>query len=82
MRSVVPIRLGDAEREQIAHAAARLKLPLSSFIRQSALQSSAVVERKASPRTKPKQPEPDPEPRELVVVDAEPHYVDGEPVYR
>jgi hypothetical protein len=26
--------------------------------------------------------EPDPEPRELVVVDAEPHYVDGEPVYR
>jgi hypothetical protein len=32
--------------------------------------------------TKAKQPEPKPEPPELVIVDAEPHYVDGEPVYR
>jgi hypothetical protein len=42
------MRLSDAEREQIAGAAARLSLPLTSFVRQAALQASAVVEKKVS----------------------------------
>ncbi|MBA2359399.1 MAG: hypothetical protein H0V79_00445 [Actinobacteria bacterium] len=43
MREVVPIRLGAREREQIAEAAARRELALSSFIRQAALQASAIM---------------------------------------
>jgi hypothetical protein len=77
MRSVVPIRLSDQERGQIASAATRLQLTLSGFIRQAALQASAVVERKAS--VKAKTPA-EPERRELVIADVEPsihHYVDG-----
>jgi hypothetical protein len=34
------------------------------------------------PEPKAKKREPEPEPRELVIFDAEPHCVDGEPVYR
>jgi hypothetical protein len=91
----VPIRLSAAEREQIKAASSRLELTLSGFIRQAALEASARVEQKATPwwaraqqvatttaARKHSEPEPKPEPHELVVVDAEPHYVDGEPVYR
>jgi uncharacterized protein (DUF1778 family) len=77
MRSVVLIRLSDQERGQIASAATRLQLTLSGFIRQAALQASAVVERKAS--VKAKTPA-EPERRELVIADLEPsihHDVDG-----
>jgi hypothetical protein len=73
----VGIRLSDLERDQIAGAAARLELPLSSFIRQASLLASARVERKVDV-TIPEAPEP-----ELVVLDAEPtreHRVDGERV--
>ena len=38
--------MSDQEREQIAGAAARLELTLSGFVRQAALQASAVVEKK------------------------------------
>lgn len=48
MRGVVAIPLGDCERRQIAGAADRLGVSLSGFVRQAALQASAVVERKAS----------------------------------
>jgi uncharacterized protein (DUF1778 family) len=78
---LVAVRLSDQERKQITAAAGRLKLPLSSFIRQASLQASAVVEKKVSPAVA-RPVEPEPEPRELVTVDAKPHYVDGEPVYR
>jgi hypothetical protein len=73
VRSVSTIRLSDQERGQIAAAAARLKLPLSSFLRQAALQASAVVERKVSVRENP------PPERELVVVEprTDHHFVDG-----
>ena len=43
------LRLAEAERAQIAAAAGGLKLTLSGFLRQSALQASAVVEEKAAP---------------------------------
>jgi hypothetical protein len=49
-RSVGEFRgpLRDEERGQIAGAAARLELTLSGFVRQAALQASAVVGRKVS----------------------------------
>jgi hypothetical protein len=75
VRSVVPVRLSDLERSQIAGAAARLELPLSSFIRQASLLASARVERKVSVAV----PEPEP-----VILDTEPkreHWVDGERVF-
>jgi hypothetical protein len=73
MRSVSTIRLSDQERSQIAAAAARLKLPFSSFLRQAALQASAVVERKVSVRERP------PAGRELIILEpTTPHrFVDG-----
>jgi hypothetical protein len=49
VRAVVPIRLGAAERDQIARAAARRDLPVSSFIRQAALAASAVVMERVTP---------------------------------
>jgi uncharacterized protein (DUF1778 family) len=48
MRDVLAIRLSDAERAQVAGAAARLELTVSGFVRQAALQASAVVGRKVS----------------------------------
>lgn len=80
MRAVVPIRLNDAEREQIARAAARLELTLSGFVRQAALQESAVVERKVSVKPRSERPNvPEREPRGVVVLDdqLEHHFVDG-----
>jgi uncharacterized protein (DUF1778 family) len=81
MRAVVPIRLGDDERAQIAAAASRRKLTLSAFVREAALQASAVVEGKATIHI----PEPEPE-RLLGLVVSEPeparHMVDGEWVVR
>ena len=76
-REVLAIRLSDAEREQIAGAAGRLKLTLSGFVRQAALQSAAVVGRKVSVQA----PEP-PERESLGVVLLEPEhgshaFVDG-----
>jgi hypothetical protein len=62
-------------REQITAAATRLGLTLSGFVPQSALQSSAVIEKKVSvPEPQPAEPE-----RELVVVELEPsgHWVDA-----
>jgi uncharacterized protein (DUF1778 family) len=82
-RSVVPIRLGDSERAQIARAASRLQLTLSGFVRQAALQASAVVDRKASMVSKPRDADLDQSMSErgLVVVEPErEHYVDGERV--
>jgi hypothetical protein len=76
--------LSDGEREQIARAAGRLKLPLSGFVRQAALQASAVVEGKVAAKA------PERESAGVVVVDVEPpaleveepwrphHFVDGE----
>jgi hypothetical protein len=80
VRSVVPIRLSDAERGQIQAAAARRKMTLSGFIRQAALASSAIVEGKAWVRV----PESEPEREGLLIVDTEPagHYVDGELIRR
>lgn len=82
MRAVVPIRLSDVERGQIAAAASRLGLSLSGFVRQAALQASAVVERKAAVKAEP--PAVEAEPSALVVVgnddEERVHYVDGEPV--
>jgi hypothetical protein len=86
---VSTIRLSDQERGQIPAAAARLKLPLSSFLRQAALQASAVVERKATagvPRPVKKEQRLTPtthsrefQPRELTIIDLERdhHFVDG-----
>jgi hypothetical protein len=81
MRAVVPIRLGAGERSQIAAAAARRKVTLSAFVREAALQASAVVEGKASVRAA--EPEPEREPLALAEpVPVRVHYVDGEPVRR
>jgi mobilization protein NikA len=79
VRSVVPIRLSDAEREQIQAAAGRLELTLSGFIRKAALQASAVVGEKISVQAV--EPEPSPEVRDstpFVLLDTErPRIVDG-----
>ena len=80
MRSVVPIRLGDAEREQIAGAASHLELTLSGFIRQAALQASAVVEKKAVVvPTTTRTTAPERESLGIVLLEAEVkhHFVDG-----
>ena len=79
MREVVPVRLGEAEREQIARAAALRKLPLSSFIRQAALQASALVQGKASVKAQTRPPA-ERESTGLVVIESEPagHWVEGE----
>jgi hypothetical protein len=76
--------LSDAEREQIQAAAAWRKLTLSGFIRQAALQASAIVEGKATVRT-PESEQPDSVDGGLVVLETGPpagHWVDGELVYR
>ena len=81
MREVVPVRLSDQEREQIAGAAARLELTFSGFVRQAALEASARVVEKVSVQA-PEPPER--EPQSVVIVEPEPkprHWVDGEPVY-
>ena len=85
MRSVVPIRLSDAERGQIADAASRLELSLSGFIRQASLEASARVTRKVAvaPVAEGAPRAAEPKPRQLVVVEPEAvHFVDGEPVRR
>lgn len=80
-REVVTLRLAEAERAQIEAAASRLKLTLSGFLRESALQASAVVEDKAAPvwpgrdvrKPRPMRSEP------LVLIEVESeHWVDGE----
>jgi uncharacterized protein (DUF1778 family) len=77
-RQVVPIRLSDAERAQIAGAAAGRELTLSGFIRQAALQLSAVVQEKVVPSySRPRVPTE----QRVVVLDQEPepeHWVDGD----
>jgi uncharacterized protein (DUF1778 family) len=82
VRAVVPVRLGDGERRQIAAAAARRKTTLSAFVREAAFASSAIVEGKASVKA-PEVSEPERE-QGLMFVEAEPagHWVDGELVYR
>jgi uncharacterized protein (DUF1778 family) len=75
-REVLAIRVSDQEREQIAGAAARLELTLSGFVRQAALQASAVVGRKVSAQAPP----PERESRGVVLLDPEPSdhsFVDG-----
>ena len=78
MRDVVPVRLGNAEREQIAQAAEHRKLALSSFIREAALQASADVQGKASVKA-PAVPER--APARVTMVEPEPpkrRMVEGE----
>ena len=55
-------RFSDAERAQVETAAGRLELTLSGFVRQAALQASAVVGRKVSVQA------PEPPVRESVGV--------------
>jgi uncharacterized protein (DUF1778 family) len=45
--TVIGSRFSDAERTQVEAAAGHLELTVSSFVRQAALQASAVVEKKA-----------------------------------
>jgi hypothetical protein len=75
-RSVVPIRLSDAERAQITGAASRRDLTLSGFIRQAALEVSARVKRRVTVREKPP---PEPERPPFGLLDASPRhaFVDG-----
>lgn len=75
-RSVFPIRLSDRERQQIEDAAKRRQLTIGGFVRQAALQASAVIEGKA----RVKEQAVEHPSRELIMVDAEPvgHWVDGE----
>ena len=79
MREVVPIRLSDQERGQIASAATRLGKNLSGFVREAALQASAVVERKASVKARSERAEV-PERKSAGMVLIEPreihHWVD------
>jgi hypothetical protein len=74
---VIGARFSDAERAQVESAAGRLELTVSGFVRQAALQASAVVGRRVSVQA-PKDPEP--ERLGVVLVDPEesPHaFVDG-----
>jgi hypothetical protein len=76
-REVVPLRLSPAERAQIAQAATRHKLTLSAFIREAALQASAIITRKATVKASEQEPPP---PHEPIILDSEqrrPHVVDG-----
>jgi hypothetical protein len=86
VRAVVPIRLSDREREQIATAAGLQNMPLSSYVRCAALQHSAVAVGRATVAPRPPRRErPAPE-RKVPVLDfmpaPKPHYVDGELVRR
>jgi len=74
---VIGSRFSDAERAQVETAAGRLELTVSGFVRQAALQASAVVGRKVSVQA----PEP-PERERLGVVLVDPEqgshaFVDG-----
>ena len=44
---MIGARFSDGERAQVEAAAGRLELTVSGFVRQAALQASAVVEKKA-----------------------------------
>lgn len=79
VRSVVPIRLSDTERAQITAAAGHLGLTLSGFLRQSALQASAIIEGKVKPRReRPEVAEPERDRAPFILGDTErPHIVDG-----
>jgi hypothetical protein len=69
-----------AELQTARRAAAGPPRP-PSWAREAEAREAALSKPSLSAERRPKAPkEPDPEPRELVVVDAEPHYVDGEPV--
>jgi hypothetical protein len=75
--TVIGARFSDAERAQVETAAGRLELTVSGFVRQAALQASAVVGRKVSVQA----PEP-PERERLGVVLVDPEqgshaFVDG-----
>jgi hypothetical protein len=82
VRAVVPIRLGDREREQIAKAAGLQNMPVSTYLRCAALQASAVAIGKATVASRPPRRERKVPERKLLVVDPEPpkrpHYVNGE----
>jgi uncharacterized protein (DUF1778 family) len=68
--TVIGASFSDAERAQVEAAAGRLGLNLSRFVRQAALQASAIIEQKVSVKA-PEREEPEREP-ELVVLDASP----------
>jgi hypothetical protein len=82
-RAVVPVRLSDAEREQIASAAMREGMTFSAFLRAASLEASARVTRKVSPAREPVRPKSEPV-SVPVIEDAEPdreHWCDGEPLH-
>jgi hypothetical protein len=85
-RAVAPVRLSNAEREQIASAALRQGITFSAFLRQAALEASARVEGKVSPvkaperetREQAKATILEPEPAPAVEEPWRPHhFVDG-----
>jgi uncharacterized protein (DUF1778 family) len=86
VKSVFAMRLSDAERGQIAKAAATMELSLSGFIRRAALQAAAVTlgKVKVRPRVDPPAERSAVEPRAVVVADEleerAGHWVDGERV--
>jgi hypothetical protein len=80
-REVVAVRLGAAERTQIASAAERAGRPLSSFVREAALAVSAIELGRVSPAPKSEGDvlpalESGGEPVEPPGI----HFVDGDPV--
>jgi uncharacterized protein (DUF1778 family) len=77
VRNTVAIRLSGPEREQIARAATRQKLTFSGFVRQAALQASAIVTEKATIKA-PERKEPEAREAPFVLVEEErPRIVDG-----
>lgn len=85
-RAVAPVRLSNAEREQIASAALRQGIIFSGFLRQAGLEASARVEGKVSPvkaperetREQAKATILEPEPAPAVEEPWRPHhFVDG-----
>jgi uncharacterized protein (DUF1778 family) len=80
MSTVVGARFSDIERAQVEAAAGRLGLNLSGFVRQAALQASAVVGKKAVvvPTTTPTTAQ-ERESRGIVLLEAgvKHHFVDG-----
>jgi hypothetical protein len=78
--TVIGARFSDAERAQVESAAGRLGLNLSRFVRQAALQASAVVGKKAVVvPTRTRTTAPERESRGIVLLEGgvKHHFVDG-----
>jgi uncharacterized protein (DUF1778 family) len=83
MRDVLAIRLSEAERHQVAGAAERFGKTVSAFVREAALQASALAVERATVREQKANPNAQrvadcADDENLVALEPVRHMVDGE----